>query len=360
MATYFNSHKLTRIAIQVFSFLFLLGCLGRIDIDTDPLANQLVVSGQVSPVEEENLVELGRTAGTGRLPFPLVGASVILHDDAGNSYTWNEYPEHPGQYKPIGFSGVPGRTYHIQIILPEGDVYESDPETMPEHSGTDALRYAFEEEEFIDAEGIVSNLPFIKIYTNATLPDSNAPMFARWSVIECYAIRPTDFPDPFGNVPPPCYVTQAADPQRIVLLNGTELNNPSVENLLLCSRLIDRSFFERHYFTVYQSSMSEQAYDYWRKVNIVANQVGSIFDTPPAAIKGNISKVGGSGEPVLGYFQAVNQTYNRFFLLPGDIPFQIPYTSCLYDPFKSGDQYPGECLDCISVRNSSHVRPDWF
>jgi hypothetical protein len=360
MATDFLSHKFAHIAIQAFSFLFLVGCLSRIEIDTDPRANQLVVSGQVSSIEDQNVVELGRTAGTGRLPFPLAGASVTLHDDLGNVSTWNESLERPGQYKPDGFSGLPGRTYHIQIISPEGDIYESAPEKMPEHGGVDDLRYAVEEDEFTDAEGIVANLPFLKIYTNATLPDSNVPIFLRWSVIECYVIRPTDFPDPFGIVPPSCYITQAADPQRITLFNGAELNNTSVENLLLSSRLVDWSFFERHYFTVYQSSITEVAHDYWRKVNIVANQVGSIFDTPPASVKGNISKPDDPGEIVLGYFQAVNQSYDRFFLLAGDLPFKLPYTNCLYDPLKIDDNYPPQCLGCRSVRNSSYDRPEWF
>jgi hypothetical protein len=121
---------------------------------------------------------------------------------------------------------------------------------------------------------------------------------------------------------------------------------------------VDYSFHEKHYFTTYQSSITKEAHEYWRKVDILANQTGSIFDTPPAEIKGNVINVKDTQEKVYGYFQAANQTQDRFYLLPSDFPFPLLMKSCTYD--LSIIEYPSRCLDCLSVRNSSYNRPDWF
>ncbi len=92
---------------------------------------------------------------------------------------------------------------------------------------------------------------------------------------------------------------------------------------MVVSRLVDWSFYEKHYFTLYQSAMTRDAIEYWRKVDILANQVGSIFDTPPAEINGNIKNLNNQDEKVYGYFQTVNETYHRFTLYKEDLPFPL-------------------------------------
>lgn len=319
-----------------------------------------MVSGQVSTLQDQNIIQLGLTADTERLPIPLSGAFIVLFDDEEESYSYAEDPLNPGTYILADLSGKPGRTYHVRIERPSGEVYESKHEKMPEVVGQLRTHYEFEEEEFTDLEGIVSTQPFIKIYVNTILPATSEPSYLKWSIEEAYLLSPTDFPDIRGEIPPPCYIIQNADPQRIALFNNVDVPTTSVDNLLAGSRVIDWTFLEKHYFTTYQTSLTKDAYEYWRKVNILANQVGSIFDTPPAEITGNISRVDNSTEKVLGYFQATNQTYDRLLLHPYDMPFPLLMESCTYDGTKYFNDYPSRCLDCLSVRNSSHTRPSWF
>lgn len=348
-----------RLSAQIFCFLFLLGCLSQINVQTELTSGRLVVSGQISTISDQNFVELGRTAGTTRLPYPLEGAAVWLHDEFGNSYPWTEDPTRPGYFRLPDRQAAPGRSYYIRITLPEGSTYVSRPEKVPEVNASGEVYYEIAQKQFIDNEGTVSIEPFVDLYTNATFPESSEIVFVRWSVEESYVLRPTDFPDPFGSVPPPCYVVQSADPQRIVLANSRGLSG-STGNFLIASRHVDRSFHDRHFFTTYTSSISASAYDYWNKINVVANQVGSIFDTPPAEVTGNIFNADHPDENALGYFQATNQSLTRFFLVPDDFDFQISYRDCTYDPFRDPGQYPSECLNCLSLRNSSYNRPPWF
>lgn len=352
--------KVGNTLLQLMILSFAAGCLTPISIPTEKIGNRLVVSGQISNLADRNEIQLGRTSDEDRLPIPESGASIELRDEDGSAYFYTENYEQPGTYLLQHQSGIPNHTYHIRITLSNGEVYESRQEIMPETVGSDSLYYVIEEDDFTDFEGTVAKKQFVKIYSTATLSSTTHTQFIRWGTEECYLLSPTDFPDAFGNIPPPCFVTQNADPQRIVLFDGSAIKTDKINNLLVCSREIDKTFFEKHYFTVYQSSISADAMEYWRKVNILANQTGSIFDAPPAEISGNIFNVNDPDEKIYGFFQAVNQNYQRFFVHKEDLPFPLLFKNCVYDPFRPYNDYSSECLDCLSVRNSSHVRPDFF
>ena len=349
----------SRLVLQVVCSSLLASCLSPLDRFTEYSGGKIVISGQVSSLEENNAIYVGRTSDRHRLPEPVEGADVWLYEDATIQYSFTEDPQIAGKYLLADFHGTPGKTYHIEVILPDGGIFTSLPEKMPALIGDDDVAYSFVKEEFTDEDGIVADRYFVKIYTSHTLPSQEEPVFLKWHVEEVYILSPTDFPDPFGNVPPSCYVAQEVDPQRIVLFSTEGVKTTSVPDLLVAARLIDATFKERHYFTTFQSSITREAYEYWRKIDIVANQTGSVFDSPPARVKGNIVSLSNPEEEVHGYFQAVNQKWNRFFLLPADLPIYLK-PHCEYRADRQYIDYPTECLDCLSVRNSSYNRPPWF
>lgn len=339
----------------LYAFLF-SGCLTPIEFPTERVGNLLVVSGQISTVEDQSTIELGRTADTERFPVPVTNAKITLFVSSGESYLYHQDSTILGRYTLTGITGVSGKTYYIRITLDTDEVYESTPEKMPESPGEISTYYETNWEEYTDFEGIISQRPFVKLYGNSVLPTSE-PSYLKWNVEETFLLTPTDFADPFGSVPPACFIVQNADPQGIPLFNGDDISAQSIE-IFLASRLVDYSFYERHYFTTYQSAITKESFEYWTKVNALANQVGSIFDTPPAQIKGNIFNVNAADEEVLGYFQASNQVFHRFFILASDLDVPILADKCTYDPSRM--QYPYRCLDCLSVRNSSLTAPSWF
>ena len=348
----------TRQFLLTLSLLILGNCVSPVDIALERVGGQAVISGMISTIAEQNIIQVGLTADTYRLPIPLSGASVKLVDDLGGEYYYQEDIYYPGNYLLPDVAGVPGRTYYIEVLA-DGKEYRSNTEKMPASSGYVSTHYSFTEEDYVDYEGIISTEYFIKVYADIELPSNLDQSYLHWVTNEDFLLSPTDFPDPFGHIPPPCFISQNADPQRVTILRGSDLNTNTLTNQLIASRIIDWTFFERHYFTTYQSSITKEAYDYWRKINILANQVGSIFDLPPARVKGNIYSIDNPDQYALGFFSAANQEMHRFFVLPFDIPYNIPATKCTFDnrPF---DQYPQRCLDCPSVKNASYRRPEWF
>ncbi|MBL7873489.1 MAG: DUF4249 family protein [Cyclobacteriaceae bacterium] len=349
-----------KIIFQLFLILCTGSCLTPIEINTLNVGGTIVIAGQVSPLKDRSSIQIGSASEDERLPVPISGAEVKLLDSDGNRYYYIENSSFEGTYTLENTTAVPGRTYHIEVTLPTGSVYTSIPETMPISVGTLSTNFDVVAEEFIDAEGTLSQLDFIKIFANSQFPVGSSMSHFRWSVEETYLLSPTDFPDPFGSIPPPCFISQNADPQRVTLLDLTTTAITQVNQKLIASRIVDFSFLERHYFTSYQTALSNNAFEYWSKVNILANQVGSIFDTPPAKIKGNIINVSNGKEEVLGYFQAVNESYDRFFTLPYLLPIKIQVRKCDFTGSFNSLDYPPRCINCLSVRNSSYSRPDWF
>lgn len=352
---------LTKSTTRVLPFLLLLSCISPIEVIVENKGGQVVISGQVSSLPDRTMIEIGRTAYK-QLPSPESGASILLLNQNGTTFFFQETSL--GVYSVPGFQGVPGQTYHVEITLTNGATYRSTPEVMPSFAPPVEVKHEFVEKVVTDSDG--ANLPekFVHIYASTTLPQEWKDRYINWTVEEVFLLTPTDFPDPFGFVPPPCFVYQKADPNRVALLDGTRLTIDRIEKELVCARIVDRSFLEKHYFNTYQSSITDEAYEYWRKVNILANQTGSIFDTPPAQIIGNIKNINNPSEKVWGYFQATHESMDRFVLYPTDFPYRVffPFEDCTYyeSRFFQTPSYPQYCYDCTLYRNSSYKRPDWF
>jgi hypothetical protein len=352
------AHLLKGHLIRLSLFAALAGCITPYNLDVENASGIVVIGGQVSNLSDQSVVELGLTADTDRLPFAVSGATVWIVDETTDDLVpCYESEAHPGYYRPTDFAGTPGHDYHVQVEFPNRGTFTSDTERMPVVPGTITSRYEFREQTYTDLEGVVSNQPFLFTYIDAQLPEGANPPFLKWHVEEVFLLSPTDFPDPFGSIPPPCFVAQNADPQRITLFDGSKIHTRNFENLQVSERVVDWSFLEKHAFTIYQSSLTGAAHDYWAKVDILANQTGSIFDTPPAKLSGNMHGTDGS-EQVFGYFQAASQTYSRFFIYKSDLPFYLNVIDCQY--YGTRTEYPTRCLNCTTARNSSYNRPDWF
>lgn len=329
------------------------GCLDPIGIDTTTLGGELVISGQISTLEDQSTLTIGTTADTHRLPYPVSGATVIIYEDGDSIGTYMESSSRAGKYSLQERAGIPGKVYQVQVILPDQRTYWSTPEKMPADAGSVTSYYEHSREDYVDGEGTLSTKNFIKIYANATLPSAATQHF-RWVVDEVYIIIVSS-PPGAPVTAPPCFVTQPADPQYLVLLDRSNLSVTEVPDKLVARRLVDETFMYKHYLVTYQSALTEEAYDYWSKVDILVSGNGSLFDPPPAKIYGNIS---GSSEErtgkVYGYFQATNQTVSRIFTNRQDFPYFLNFSDC------QGSFPPLRCTDCLSVQNSSYDRPPWF
>jgi hypothetical protein len=329
-------------------------CIEPINIRTELKAGIVVVDGQVSSLPERSFITIGIASQNGRLPVPVSGAYVTLMEDNESAGIYEESSQ-PGKYLLQGKTAIPGREYHVVVVLPDERRFKSIPERLPSEAGAVSTYYEIGNDLLETADGEPITRSFIKVFADSKLPESVNP-FLKWSVEEVFIIVPYA-PINAPVTPPPCFVYQAVNPQSIFLLDRRNLNTSTIADVMVANRLVDYSFLHRHYFITYQSTISSEAYEYWTKVRILASQTGSIFDTPPATISGNVSGEGNDAQ-VAGYFQATNETFTRLHTDQYDFPFTLNFIDCINSAFQG--PIPERCFECIKQPNSSYVRPPWF
>ena len=360
-----NKHLTTFSLASIF--LMFASCIDQITFPLDKGTEKLIVSGQISNLDEDKFVFLSETTSANReplysgqdlvlndLPRPVRGAQGVGRGSDNSQSRFNEIG--PGKYmlgREVKFKS--GVEYHLEIII-QGKRYLSIPERMPDIVGEDELSYEFVRGNFKGAP----ETAFISIQTEVSLPETTEPYYLRWDVDEAYYWNLTFFPNPFNKAPPDCYVFDFPDPERIALFNGQASGFSSNQNRqIVAQRVVDESFLSRHYFNVRQVSISRESFDYWQKVKVLVNNTGSVFDTPPAPIRGNLYNDKDPEEVVLGYFEVAKVSQKRIYTTRADVPFFLPEI-CTYERNRPLDKYPKTCLRCSEFPNSTNDTPHWW
>lgn len=345
-------------------------CVERIDFKLDkPDRERLIVSGLLTDLDEPQIVYLSVTTSNSREPLMTEDSIYVLDDkprpypaaevqlvDITSGNTWRYEQTKPGQYELHGFLHQSSDARYVLEIASGSWLYKSEPQAIPEVIGSDELSLSFERTRLNDNPEAAQ----VVIRTEATLPDQVGDYYLRWAVDEAYFWDLTFFPNPFNTPPPLCVVFGFPEPERITLVNGDQLNAPGAKTTqILAKKLVDQSFLSRHYFNVRQLSISKNAYEYWRRVRELVNNSGSVFDTPPAPIKGNLYSVHDPDELVLGYFEVSKAKLTRIYSTLADVPFFLEKV-CAYEPGKARDQYEPTCLSCNEFPNSIMEFPEWW
>ena len=345
----------------IFIFLFfLLGCTEAIELDTSGVGRQIFIYGSINNSDLPQRVEVRATTSILNRSNPLDGITVTLKDNIGGNGRYRQVAAGLYELIPSTINVFPGLDYWIEVTLLDGTTYRSVPETMPLSTATDSLNFNFVRETRLSELGVEIEENFINITATTQLVKGADPIYLRWDVTETFILFPTDFPDAFNSVPLPYYFTQKPDPQRINLFNGENFSSNNLSRRILAVKEIDYSFLAKHFFTVTVSSTSREAFDFWNQIDVVSNSAGSIFDIPPAKVRGNIFNVEDPTEEVLGYFEANTSTFKRFRLFIDDIPFTVPESGCEFDRSRPGrDEYPSFCTECLPPDCTTR-RPSFF
>ena len=73
-----------------------------------------------------------------------------------------------------------------------------------------------------------------------------------------------------------------------------------------------------------QYSISQEAYRFLRLAKQQSELSGSVFDPPPANIRGNMISLDDPDEVVLGYFMAAGEARKRIYINGADLDFRQP------------------------------------
>ena len=301
-----------------------------------------------------------QTAKEGR---PIENATIFLVAADGTKEAYTEMQEGMYQLEGKQIKGETDKEYFLEIKLPNGKEYRSRLAEMPRLIKGDSTYIGFGFIEKLLTTGVIAKISFLEVFIDTPLPQDGQDYWLKWDVTTLFS-----FPVKICNVlkPPPkmCYISGTIDPQEVILHNGERFNASRLDKLKVSQKRlvpVDFEYRGRHYFLVNQQSITQDAHDYWDKINRVANQTGSIFDAPPAGIPGNIYNINDEKEVVLGYFELSNTDSLRAFVNIVELYSVFKFTTNVCptagNPFAL---FIRECCDCTKVENSSVERPWWF
>lgn len=299
----------------------------RLNFDT----NLVTVDGTLTDLADPQLIRLRRSVSTTRnsVSQPLRGASVEV---IVNGQTRLVLPEtSPGDYAlPGGFVAQPGATYQLRFST-QGTQYESTVEKMPASKPITRVYDTFDPEAIVGRVGTVTVFqPGHHLYLDTDDPAGTGDYYnwtwTSWERQETCAtctqglyytgrgcVRDPSLPD--DNT----YDYQCE--QRCWEIFRNRLINVMSDTYSDGRPIRGREIAQIPLYTssgalieVRQQALTAGAFRYLKLLADQTQNTGSLADTPPASIFGNVSNVNDPNEKAVGYFTAASVSQIRYWL----------------------------------------------
>lgn len=274
------------IAIIISIMAFVQGCIDPYEVEVPPGEKRLVVEGRITNDEGPYSVIITysgnySTKVNGISEF-ISGATVCIYDDQDNCAEL--YESSKGRYitDKWTFRGEIGRSYYLDIILPNGKHYQSKPEKMIQASEIDRVYFEYNPGDEVNKQGFY-------VYMDAQDP-ADEHNYYKWESISWWYYS---FDPCWNRVP---------DFDAFNIMEDKNINGNMIARKLI--KIVPYTGRTPYVVTVQQMALSESAYKYLFNLNEQLNLTGSIFDPPPTLIRGNLFNVEDPDELVLGYFYA--------------------------------------------------------
>lgn len=345
-------------------------CVDRFNPDLSDISseNELVVEGFISDSNEPQTITLSRTVAVGLTLEDIInpperGATVQVIDQDGNRHTLNE--RQPGVYStnPFEFRGQVGNSYKLRIELADGEIYESDQQELLPVEPIDSVWY---ERGFIEQVNgrFVRDIEVVKFFTNYDEHDQTN--YYRYEHFGTYAFtserqgQTICWANP-DSIPPDlstgviCYLDTLGD----LPLNISVYPDP-IEGAAGFEEIFNIRYGIRfrlgYSIEVKKYNLTKDYFDFLSAVKEQGEFGGSIFDSPPTQILGNIRNVNNPSRFALGYFSTLALTTKRIHVPPQGfqrIPGRCDFDASNFIP-------PGrDCCDCRE-RDSAYVERPAF
>ena len=295
----------------------LFGCREPYDPEIEKYENILVVDGLITNSEGPNEVILARSYSYEEsYGSPEEGAVVVIRDEELNEYLFTE--EQPGHYlSGPGLVGIPGRSYQLFIATSDGEAYESDWVEMRPVPPIDDIQYTFME---LPSENNVQGKYGAQI-TVSTHDPENETRYYRYEWLETWEFL-TPIVSSFYLNEQRCWRSSRSD--RISIATTEHLKQDVLSKHPLFTVTTDNNRLKIRYSAmIYQYAMSRDSYSYWKDLQEITQNTGSLFDPIPARVEGNIYHLPDAKLPVLGIFQASAVTSARVFISREELPSSI-------------------------------------
>jgi hypothetical protein len=343
-----NRHSILKFLIAGWTIM--AGCIKQVEVPLRTVEKILVVEGGItndSSFYQIKLTYSGPFRFGNFVPDSLVetNASVVLKDDAGNQTPMVHTAG--GIYESLqdDFVGTPGRAYHIEIDIPGGKKYRSDPVKMPAPVTSNTLSRI----DFDFFHYNFKNPSQFKVYANIQDP-ADGENYYQWKSSGFIPRKATGVSCGFGCIKGE-YCQQTMIDTALRFFSDQAINGNTITDQLVATA--PAYWYGRYYIDIQQYSISRETYQFLRQFQEQVTKTGSILDPIPSSIVGNIYNVSDSADRALGYFSVSSVYHHRVVLLPLSLStFILQQTATRFIPV-------GECL--LTLPNTTELMdpPGW-
>jgi hypothetical protein len=291
------------------------------DIDTDKKV--LVVSGLVTNEPNSYHIRLSYAVpfDSSYSDLPVHDAEVYITDDHGNYYTFHEWDNGDYMSDPEEFTGLPGSTYKLHILTPEGEQYESDPQHLFPEVYPDSVYAEYDYKETFDN---ATGLRVIRYGANILADIGNKadtlPRFRFTSnlVTQYFYVIQREFAPTIAYY---CWQTENANSDINITGERYALNSVSIRNHAFCFIENTDQIFSRHYDTytnevpfqfhivhnriIYfkQYTLNYASHLFYKCMDEQLRSEGKLFDPIAVQLNGNIKCITNPEKKAFGFFE---------------------------------------------------------
>ena len=337
--------------------IVITSCIDPYTVEAPERESMLSVEGHITNRPGPHIIKVSRTATYGSVFVdfirPVFQAKVAIREfETGLMIFLNEVRQ--GVYEtPIGFSATIGNSYSLFITTREGLEYTSFPSKAHGPPVLDSLTY---QTIIIPSEDRLNPRSGVQLVAHFRDP-SDEKNYYYWTIknpistVETYP----EFYKPPRSLPSDPYMPKECckycNVPGFSVTRGLYLADDANFNGLRTSQ--EAGYIEddgyrlafKYRFDFEQMAISEETFRYLRLVNQQMTLTGSVFDPPPANIRGNIISLSNPDETVLGHFFAAGISGRRVSLRGSELnllQFQQPFND--------------DCRELINAVEST----DWF
>lgn len=324
----------------LFLFLLLNSCIDPYKVVAPEGESMLSIEGHITDEPGPHIIKISRTATYGSIFVdfirPEYGALVAIREfETGEMVFLKEAKQ--GVYEtPLGFAARIGNSYSLLITTREGLEYTSFPSKALRPPSLDSLTY---QTVIIPSKDKLNPRSGIELIAYFRDPSAEKNYYF-WNIknavstIESYP----EFYKPPRSLPTDPYQPKACckycDVPGFSVSRGLyleeDVNFDGLSTSKAAGYIEDDGFrlAYRYRFDFEQMAISEETFRFLRLVNQQLTLNGSVFDPPPANIRGNIVSLSNPDETVLGHFFAGGVSRKKVSLRGAELnllQFQQPF-----------------------------------
>ena len=346
--------------LGLITCLFIYACKEKYTpIIKDINPNYLVVDGFINTGADSTIFMLSRTfkLENKAVTSPEKAAIVAVESDGGISYVLPELAKKPGTYAVPALNLDQTKKYRLRIRTKDNKEYLSEFVESKVSPAVD-LTYDFRH----------GNL---NIYSN-TYDATGKSRYYNYTYVETWQYRAPqrsiykveNHQLVFRHYPEDdiydCYHEVAS--KKINVASTTALTEDRLtDNLILDIAPGTERVRIEYSMLIKQNVLTRAGFEFYERLNKNTEKVGSIFDSQPSLLTGNITCTTNAAETVIGFISAGTTTQKRILLIANDFPFV--FVGPLPDPYcvKNTDSIPGFNVDKLILKpvKTDYIVIDW-